>query len=153
MAELIEALVARLGSLGVDLRPNQAVATIRAVGGGYEVVLDGDNALPAAAVVLATPAPVTARLVRDLCPAAATLLEEIQHASTATVSLAYRADDVGTPPPEGCPNPIVELRTSVGGSLCGTTEDGRSGRGDFHGCRGKHHPRIAAPHIRSRTSD
>ena len=34
MAELIEALVARLASLGVDLRPNQAVATIRAAGGG-----------------------------------------------------------------------------------------------------------------------
>jgi oxygen-dependent protoporphyrinogen oxidase len=98
MAELIEALVARLGSLGVDLRPNQAVATIRAVGGGYEAVLDGDNALPAAAVVLATPAPVTARLVRDLCPAAAALLDEIQHASTATVSLAYRSNDVGTAP-------------------------------------------------------
>jgi oxygen-dependent protoporphyrinogen oxidase len=41
---------------------------------------------------------VTARLVRDLCPAAAALLEEIPHASTATVSLAYRSDDVGTAP-------------------------------------------------------
>jgi oxygen-dependent protoporphyrinogen oxidase len=98
MAELIEALVARLESLGVDLRTNQAVAAIRAVDGGYVVVLDDGTALPAAAVVLATPAPVTAGLVRDLCPAAATLLDEIPHASTATVSLAYRRDDIGTPP-------------------------------------------------------
>ena len=98
MAELIEALVARLGSLGSDLRPNQAVATIRASGDGYEVVTDGGPALTAAVVVVATPAPVTARLLSGLCPAAAGFLEEIPHASTATVSLAYRIDDVGTPP-------------------------------------------------------
>jgi protoporphyrinogen/coproporphyrinogen III oxidase len=98
MAELIEALVARLEALGVDALAGQAVAGIRAVEGGYEVVLDGEAARPAAAVVLATPAPVTAGLVRNLCPAAAAGLEEIEHASTATVSLAYRTDDVGTVP-------------------------------------------------------
>jgi oxygen-dependent protoporphyrinogen oxidase len=98
MAELIEALVARLGSLGVDLRPNQAVSAVRPVGGGYEVV-SGGGVQQAAAVVFATPAPVSARLLGELCPAAATLLEEIQHASTATVSLAYRANEVGSPLP------------------------------------------------------
>ena len=98
MAELIEALVARLEGLGVELRPARPVTGIRAVEGGYEVVLDGEGALPAAAVVLATPAPVTAGLVRNLCPAAAAGLEQIEHASTATVSLAYRTDDVGTVP-------------------------------------------------------
>src|SRR5437762_527731 len=55
-------------------------------------------ALAATAVVLATPAPVAAELVRNLCPAAAADLEEIEHASTATVSLAYRTDDVGAVP-------------------------------------------------------
>ena len=98
MTELIEALVARLRSLGVDLRTNAGVSTIRAVDGGYETVLGDGSALSAAALVLATPAFVTARLARPVCPAAATLLEEIEHASTATVSLAYRTDDVGTPP-------------------------------------------------------
>jgi oxygen-dependent protoporphyrinogen oxidase len=98
MSELIESLVARLESLGVELRRAQAVAAIRAVDGGYEIVLGDGSARPADAVVLATPAPVSAGLLRDLCPAAATLLEEIQHASTATVSLAYRRDDVGRPP-------------------------------------------------------
>ncbi len=98
MAELIEALESRLRALGVDLRTNAAVSGIRAVDGGYEVVLDGGATLPAAAVVVATPAPTTAQLVRPLCPGAATRLEEIEHASTATVSLAYRADDVGTSP-------------------------------------------------------
>ena len=98
MSELVEALVSRLLVLGVELRTGQAVAGIRAVEGGYEVVLDGGGALPAAAVVLAPPAPVAAGLVRNLCPAAAAGLEEIEHASTATVSLAYRADGIGTAP-------------------------------------------------------
>jgi oxygen-dependent protoporphyrinogen oxidase len=107
MAELIEALVSRLESLGADLRTNAAVAAIRPVEGGYDVRLGSHGAgggegtggaSPVSAVVLATPAPVTARLLRDLCPAAATLLEEIEHASTATVSLAYRAGEVGNPP-------------------------------------------------------
>jgi len=98
MSELIEALVSRLEALGVELRTGRAVAAIRAVEGGYEVVLDGGGALPATAVVLATAAPVAAELVRNLCPVAAAGLEEIEHASTATVSLAYRADEVGTAP-------------------------------------------------------
>jgi oxygen-dependent protoporphyrinogen oxidase len=98
MGELIEALEARLRSRGVELRLGQAAATIRAVDRGYEVVLEGGGALPAVAVILATPAPVTAILVRSVCPLAATTLEEIEHASTATVSLAYRTEDVGTPP-------------------------------------------------------
>jgi protoporphyrinogen/coproporphyrinogen III oxidase len=99
MAELTEALVDRLRTLGADLRLGEPVATIRASGDGYEVVLAAGGVLPiAAAVVVATPAPVTAVLLRDLCPAAAARLEEIPHASTATVSLAYRTDDVGTPP-------------------------------------------------------
>jgi protoporphyrinogen/coproporphyrinogen III oxidase len=98
MGELIEALEARLRSRGVELRSGQAVATIRAGDRGYEVVLEGGGALPAVAVILATPAPVSAILVRSVCPVAATTLEEIEHASTATVSLAYRTEDVGTPP-------------------------------------------------------
>jgi oxygen-dependent protoporphyrinogen oxidase len=98
MAELIEALVARLRSLGVDLRPGGRVEAVGAVAGGYEIALADGPSVPAAAVILATPAPVTAFLLRDLCPAAAALLEEIPHASTATVSLAYRSADIGTPP-------------------------------------------------------
>ena len=98
MSDLVDALAGRLRSLGVDVRTNAAVSLIRAVDGGYEVVLDDGAVLPGAAVVLATPAFVTARLARPLCPPAATLLEEIEHASTATVSLAYHADEVGTPP-------------------------------------------------------
>jgi oxygen-dependent protoporphyrinogen oxidase len=98
MGDLIEGLEGRLRSLGVKLHTGRAVTTIRAVERGYEVVLHGGDPLGAGAVVVATPAPVTAGLVRAVCPVAAETLDEIEHASTATVSLAYRVDDVGTPP-------------------------------------------------------
>jgi oxygen-dependent protoporphyrinogen oxidase len=132
MAEVVEALVARLGALGVHLRTGQAVAGVGAVEGGYEVVLGGTGeALPAAAVVLATPAPVTARLVRSLCPAAAVLLEGIEHASTATVSLAYRRDDVGTPPEGyGFVVPRAEGRHLLAGTWGSNKWPGRAPTGE-----------------------
>ncbi|MDQ1515925.1 MAG: protoporphyrinogen/coproporphyrinogen oxidase [Actinomycetota bacterium] len=131
MAEFIEALGARLGALGVDLRTGQPVEAIRAVGGGYEVVLGDGEALPAAAVVVATPAPVTARLVRGLCPAAAGLLEGIEHASTATVSLAYRAEDVGTPPAGyGFVVPRAEGRHLLAGTWGSNKWPGRAPAGE-----------------------
>jgi oxygen-dependent protoporphyrinogen oxidase len=130
MDELIEALVARLESLGVDLRTGGPVEAVRAVGGGYEVVLGDGNAVPASAVVLATPAPVTARLLRQLCPAAATLLEEIPHASTATVSLAYRSDDVGRPPAGyGFVVPRAEGRHLLAGTWASAKWPGRAPAG------------------------
>ena len=127
MAELVEGLETRVRALGVDLRTKAAVATIRAVGGGYEVVLDGAPALPAAAVVLATPAPVTAGLLRTLSPAAAGLLEEIEHASTATVSLAYRRDEIGSPPAGyGFVVPRVEGRHLLAGTWTSGKWPGRA---------------------------
>ncbi len=132
MAELIEALEARLRSLGVELRVGQAVATIRAADHGYEVVLDGGAGLPAAAVILATPAPVTADLLRSVCPMAATTLEEVEHASTATVSLAYRGNDVGTPPAGyGFVVPRSEGRHLLAGTWGSGKWPGRAPPGQF----------------------
>jgi oxygen-dependent protoporphyrinogen oxidase len=54
--------------------------------------------MTADAVVLATPAPVTAALVQGERPAAAAALRTIPHASTAVVTLAYRAQAFPTPP-------------------------------------------------------
>jgi oxygen-dependent protoporphyrinogen oxidase len=107
------------------------VETIRAVDGGYEVVVGDGPALPAAAVVVATPAPVTARLVRGLCPPAAALLEGIEHASTATVSLAYRGGDVGTPPAGyGFVVPRAEGRHLLAGTWGSNKWPGRAPDGD-----------------------
>lgn len=98
LGELSDALVARLERSGAAPVPGHRVTAVRPLGAGYELALDPARALEVDALVLATPAPVTAGLVRDLCPPAAGLLGAIPHASTATVSLAYRADDVDRPP-------------------------------------------------------
>ena len=62
----------------------------------YDVICSDGTALSAEALVLATPAYVTAELVRPLTPLAAGLMELIPYASTATISLVYPADAVGT---------------------------------------------------------
>ena len=61
----------------------------------YDVICSDGTALSAEALVLATPAYVTAELVRPLTPLAAGLMELIPYASTATISLVYPADAVG----------------------------------------------------------
>src|SRR5207247_10687241 len=58
--------------------------------------MEGGQVVSADAVVLATPAYVTADLVRSLSPTAAGTLETIPYASTATISLMYGADEVGS---------------------------------------------------------
>jgi oxygen-dependent protoporphyrinogen oxidase len=100
MSELIEALVAILSSAGAELLGGRRVVQLAFEGGGWRLGLEPARTVEADAVVLATPAFVTAGLIRTLSPPAAALLEAIPHASTATVSLAYRAGDTG-PAPQG----------------------------------------------------
>jgi oxygen-dependent protoporphyrinogen oxidase len=59
--------------------------------------LASGEALAARAVVLATPAFVSADLLRPLAPAAADLLSGIRYVSTGTVSFAYRASEALNP--------------------------------------------------------
>jgi oxygen-dependent protoporphyrinogen oxidase len=88
LAEIVEALEARLAGR-VVLRLNAAVAQVAAVPGGYSVQLASGEALPAGAVILATPAFVTAELIAGLDSVGATVLRDIPYVSTATVSVAY----------------------------------------------------------------
>jgi oxygen-dependent protoporphyrinogen oxidase len=101
MAEIIEALVSRLDQ--VDLRLGETVQRViphgNSVAGapGYAVHLDGATTLQAEAVVFATPAHITARLVEGFHPRLAEALNAIPYASSATISLAYRRLDVPHP--------------------------------------------------------
>ena len=90
MGEMVDALVARLGG---DLRRGVAVGSVRKVDGGFEVVA-GEEVIGTDAVVMATPAYVSADLVADFAPDLSLLLRGIRYVSTATVSLAYRKRDV-----------------------------------------------------------
>jgi len=61
----------------------------------YDILCTDGTTLAAEAVVLATPAYISADLVRPLSPVAAGVMDSIPYASTATISLVYRAADVG----------------------------------------------------------
>jgi protoporphyrinogen/coproporphyrinogen III oxidase len=103
LAELVDALVARLTAAGVKLLTQQPVAAIRvrqgrtdrSGGWTYDLTLGNGSVISADAVVLATPAFVSSDLVRPLSQIAAELLGAIPYASTATVSLAYAAGTRG----------------------------------------------------------
>jgi oxygen-dependent protoporphyrinogen oxidase len=86
MASLPAALVAVLGRGRV--RASGAAAALPRGGSGF-VVRTRDEEIAAAAVVLATPAFVTAELLGELAPAASAAAARIPYVSTAVVLLAY----------------------------------------------------------------
>ena len=90
LGEMVDTLVAGLDG---DLRRGVAVGSVRKVDGGFEVVA-GDEVIETDAVVMATPAYVSADLVADFEPDLSLMLRGIRYVSTATVSLAYRKRDV-----------------------------------------------------------
>ncbi|MFO0774216.1 MAG: protoporphyrinogen oxidase [Nitrospiraceae bacterium] len=99
LIDLVETAVARLREAGVDLRTNCAVDSLRVrskeVGRWvYDLQLSDNTTCAADAVLLATPAFAASSLVTPLSPSAAGLMEQIPYASTATMSLLYRATDV-----------------------------------------------------------
>ena len=95
MGRLPEALVT--GAFAV--RTGTTVRALRRdpTGGRFALVVGPTNAeelVEADAVVLATPAAPTARLLEDLAPTAAVELAAVESASVAVVTLAFRAVDV-----------------------------------------------------------
>ncbi len=103
LAELVQGLVSKLTASGATLMLRQTVTAMRVrqtslkhpIGWTYDLTLGNGSVVSADAVVLTTPAFVSAELVRPLSPIAAELLDAIPHASTATVSLAYKAGTMG----------------------------------------------------------
>jgi oxygen-dependent protoporphyrinogen oxidase len=100
LAEIVEALVGRLGDGGADLRLDTQVERViphDGEGPGYVVALEGGKRLAADGVILATPAYVSGQLVSGMDPGLARELQEIPYVSTATVSLGYREEDLPRP--------------------------------------------------------
>ncbi len=145
MAEIVEELSAHLD--GVTVLCGRAVQRVvphldpLAGQSAYEVQLHNAPPLPADAVVLATPAHVTAGMLEGFHPTLAQALRAIPYVSTATIALAYRRPDVPHPLdgfgflvgrregrrimaatwtstkfPDRAPPDCVLLRTFVGGS-------------------------------------
>ncbi len=93
LGEMVEALAASLAR--VDLHLGTRAEALERRGEAYLVHLADGARLEAEAVVLATPAYAAADLLEPLDPALADTLRSIPYVSTATISLAYRASDVG----------------------------------------------------------
>ena len=95
LAEIVEALVGYLHSNNVDLHLNTAVISIiQSTPDAWKVILSNGEALQADAIILATPAYISGRLLASVDPELASTLESIDYASTATISLAYRQSDL-----------------------------------------------------------
>jgi oxygen-dependent protoporphyrinogen oxidase len=94
LAEIVEALVAYLEANQTALRLESPVSQIRNSGLGYDVKLEQGEVLHADGLILATPAYVSGALLSELDPKLSELLRSIPYASTATISLAYRTDDL-----------------------------------------------------------
>jgi protoporphyrinogen/coproporphyrinogen III oxidase len=95
MQQLVESLTARL-SLGT-VRRHYAVTAVRPVGEGWQVDGEDGSVLHADGVVLATPAFQTARILQVLDSGLAGQLSGVSYSSAATVSLAYRREQVPHP--------------------------------------------------------
>jgi oxygen-dependent protoporphyrinogen oxidase len=113
LAEIVEALQAHL--MGVEVRLNTRVKKVvpsslpqttrdlrqpspfQGEGMGMRVTLETGETFEAEAVILATPAYVTAQLVGDLDSDMAAALRGIPYASTVTLSVAYPLSDIPKP--------------------------------------------------------
>ena len=91
LSELVRALVAELGNGTV--RTGLAVLGISG-DGPFSVHMANGDSIDARGVVVATPAYVTSRLMRDRNPALAALCADIPYASAATIALAFRRDAI-----------------------------------------------------------
>ena len=100
---------------GLEVRTGATVRDLaRAAEGGWNLVVGSTHdpeVLHADAVVLATPARATARLLSDVVPAASLELARIEYASMAVITLAFRARDMPAVEGSGFLVPPVDGRS------------------------------------------
>jgi len=96
MARLPQATADQLERQGVRVERNALVRTLTRTSNGWELVVGTTTGHreDADAVVLATPAPASAKLLREAAPAAARELAAIEYASLAIVTLAFGETDL-----------------------------------------------------------
>ncbi len=94
LAEIVEALVHYLQQNNANLRLNTSVSRISNINSHYLVELEAGDAFEADAIILATPAFISGKLLALFDPELASVLGSIDYASTATISLAYRQSDL-----------------------------------------------------------
>ncbi len=101
LQDLSDAIVASLpaerlhAGVGVECMAASVTGGAQAGSRAYTLELGDGSRVVADAVVLATPAWASGDLLRPVAPLAATDLSSIEYVTTATASVAYRADQVG----------------------------------------------------------
>ncbi|HKO96390.1 MAG TPA: protoporphyrinogen oxidase [Pyrinomonadaceae bacterium] len=99
-----------------SLTLNSRVCSLELIGHGdaaqWRITNDSGDGATVDAVCLALPAFASARLIRDVDPQLAAELEAIKYASSATINLAYKRDDIAHPLDGfGFVVPIIERRS------------------------------------------
>jgi len=92
MEELVATLASRLPAGATLLK--QRVSGLERQDAGWGILTDDGQSLEAERVIVAAPAHAAGRMLRYVDPALATLLGEIDYASSATLSLGYRRADI-----------------------------------------------------------
>jgi protoporphyrinogen/coproporphyrinogen III oxidase len=95
LQQLVDALVARLRKDSLLL--DRTILSVNRVYDRYQINLKDGTYLWADEIVFATPADITANLIRGMDPVLAFKLRAIRYVSTATVSLAFKRSDLKTP--------------------------------------------------------
>ncbi|WP_420176679.1 protoporphyrinogen oxidase [Luteococcus sp. OSA5] len=80
------------------IRTKAPVEALERIGQQWRVVLADGEAIDADHVLLTTPGPVSSGLLREHCPAAAALYDQVPLVSVATVLLGWRREDVADNP-------------------------------------------------------
>lgn len=97
LSELVARLEAELSDVNIRLNTRATRITRGAGQPGFQIEIDGAETVTADAVILATPAFVTAGLIATLDQTAAEALRHIPYSSTATVSLVYPLTQAAMP--------------------------------------------------------
>lgn len=95
LRELVEALVGRLEPASV--RTAAVVRSLARGADGYMIGLEGGETVGAGGVIVAAPGPKIAPVLEGLVPEVAQTLAAVPFASSATVLLGYRREDVAHP--------------------------------------------------------
>ncbi|MFF4956279.1 protoporphyrinogen oxidase [Streptomyces sp. NPDC001222] len=110
VGRLPQAVAESVRARGGEILLNSVVDRLHRTGEGWQVLVE-DRLYEADAVVVATPAPQAARLLRTASPEAAAELRAVEYASMALVTLAYRRADADLPDGSGFLVPPVDGRT------------------------------------------
>ncbi len=130
MAELVDAIAHRLPEGCICLNSSVEAVRFDDREQNWRITLDRNGTIEACAVILATPAYKTAKVLATTAANAAAHLKQISYASTATVSLAYKRDDFPQPPGSfGFVVPAIEKRKITACTFSSLKYPGRAPEG------------------------